>query len=66
MNTDQPVGPSAQDWADAPLHVTEVKGQDGGQRIFRLQKQLVINGVPHIQFVWLNHAQLRSVGIDQL
>jgi hypothetical protein len=66
MNAGQFDSPTAQDWADASLHVTELVNPAGGQRIFRLQKQMVVNGVMHVQFVWLNHGQLKSVGIDSL
>jgi hypothetical protein len=64
MKLDPPVGPTARDWADATLHVAKVENGEGRPPIFELRKKLIVNGETQIQFVWLNHAQLRSVGID--
>lgn len=63
MNTDQPPGPSVRDWANASLKVVKVE-RVGEEAIYEFRKELVINGVTHIQFVWLNQLQLRGVGID--
>jgi hypothetical protein len=63
MDFAQPAGPSVRDWAEATLKVTKVE-REGSPQIFELRKQMVINGVLHVQFVWLTHSQLRSVGID--
>jgi hypothetical protein len=64
MNSDSP---SDMDrlWADANLHVTKIEFSDGSPTIFRLQKQMVINGITHVHSVWLNLIQLRNVAIDQ-
>ena len=65
MNENIPVGPSAQDWAHAGLHVTKIAFPDEPERtIYELRKILVVNGVQHLQFIWLNQQQLRGVGID--
>ena len=58
-----PSGPTAEDWADAKLSVTKIETSNR-MAIYELRKVLVINGVTHIQFVWVNQLQLRSVGID--
>ncbi len=64
MNINQPAGPSVRDWADAGLHVTKLENAEIGGPLYELKKQLVFNGVVHIQSVWLNQSQLRAVGID--
>jgi hypothetical protein len=63
MGGEVPVGPSARDWANASLQVTKVEHPEQGT-MFELRKELVIHGVRHLQFIWLNQLQLRSVGID--
>jgi hypothetical protein len=57
------VGPSAREWANASLHVTKVENPQQ-ETIYEFRKELVVNGVSHIQFLWLNQSQLRSVGIE--
>jgi len=52
-------------WADADLEVVTFAPEDGGPPIFELRKQLVVNGVLHVQTIWLNLLQLRTVAIDQ-
>jgi hypothetical protein len=64
MGSEGSVGPSARDWANASLHVTKIENQTE-ETIYEFRKELIINGVRHLQFVWLNQMQLRSVGIDQ-
>lgn len=61
---DLPVGPSLREWSDASLKLTKLEGDDPEQAIYELRKTLVVNGVPHVQYVWLNQQQLRGVGID--
>jgi len=63
MSQPLPVGPSARDWANANLHVTKVENPQH-ETIYEFKKELVVNGVSHVQFIWLNQMQLRSVGID--
>jgi hypothetical protein len=62
MNSESSVGPSAADWANASLHVTKLG--TGEAAIYQFRKELVINGVQHLQFVWVNQLQLRSVSIE--
>jgi hypothetical protein len=64
MNVDVPVGPSARDWANAELKLAKVLAANPEETIYELRKVLVINGVRHVQFVWVNQQQLRSIGID--
>lgn len=64
MSAEMPVGPSARDWANAPLSLTKIESSDPEETIYELRKIVVINNVPHVQFVWLNQRQLRSIGID--
>lgn len=59
-----PVGPTAKDWADAGLLVRKVESEKPEETIYEFRKTMVVNGVPHIQFVWINQQQLRGVGID--
>lgn len=63
MSESIPVGPSALDWANAKLHVTKIENAQH-ETIYEFRKELIVNGVPQLQFVWLNQLQLRSVGID--
>jgi hypothetical protein len=64
MNLNQPPGPSIQDWSNASLHVTKCEPAGAGEPIFELRKELVVNGVLNVQFIWLTRLQLRSIGID--
>jgi hypothetical protein len=64
MSSDQPAGPSVRDWANATLHLKKIETDKLEEAIYELQKRLVINGVEHIQFAWVNQMQLRSVAID--
>lgn len=64
MNADAPVGPSARDWANASLQLTKIEATDSEEAIYELRKTFVVNGVHHVQFVWLNQQQLRGVAID--
>lgn len=59
-----PVGPSPQDWAHANITVSEYKTDSEAETIYELRKTLVINDVTHIQHVWLNKNQLRTIGIN--
>ncbi|MFO0863088.1 MAG: hypothetical protein U0744_00240 [Gemmataceae bacterium] len=62
--SEMPVGPSARDWANAPLKVTKVEANNPEEAIYEFRKELVINGVQHQQFAWVNQQQLRIVAID--
>jgi hypothetical protein len=64
MNADHPPGPSIKDWAYANLHVTKLEPHDGAEPLFELRKEMVVNGVLNVQFVWISRLQLRNVGID--
>ena len=64
MNPDVPPGLSARDWANAGLHLTKLEGGDPEDAIDEIRKVAVVNGVEHVQFVWLNQQQLRGIGID--
>ena len=61
---DLPVGPSPRDWANANLTLAKHETADPEKTIYELRKTLVVNGVQHVQFVWLNQQQLRSIGIE--
>lgn len=61
---DVPVGPTARDWANATVRVTKVATANPEETIYELRKTLVVNGVQHVQFVWVNQQQLRGIGID--
>lgn len=64
MDPNQPVGPSARDWANASLHLRKIETGKPEETIFEFKKRLIVNGVEHIQFVWLNQLQLRSIAIE--
>lgn len=64
MNSPSASGPSNRDWANANLTLDKVEFADDGETIFQLRKEMVINGVVHVQYVWMNRLQLRSVAID--
>ncbi|MBL8815480.1 MAG: hypothetical protein JNL58_05585 [Planctomyces sp.] len=64
MSFEQPPGPSLHDWAHAPLQLVEITGPEGSESIFELRKEMVVNGVRHLQFVVLTRLQLREIGIN--
>lgn len=64
MNIDQPAGPTIRDWANAGLHLTKVDTGKPEEALYELKKCLVVNGVEHIQLVWLDQKQLRSISLD--
>jgi hypothetical protein len=64
MQPDQSPGPSLEEWAHANMTVVKIAKPDGGDAIYQLRKEMVINDVKHVQFVWLNQSQLRAIGID--
>ena len=64
MDLNQPAGPSVLDWANAGLKLTKVEPADGSGTIFEIRKEMVVNGVVHVQYVWLTLLQLRQLGID--
>ena len=59
-----PVGPSPRDWANAGLTLKKVESAEPEETIYEVRKTLVVNGVRHVQYVWLNQQQLRGIGID--
>jgi hypothetical protein len=64
MAADQPAGLSSREWADAPLTLKKVEGGKPYDAIYELRNVAVVNGVPHVQSVWIIQQQLRSIGID--
>jgi hypothetical protein len=64
MDLNQPPGPSILDWSYANLHVKKCEPHDGSEPIFELRKELVVNGVLNVQYIWLTRLQLRNIGID--
>lgn len=64
MSFEQHPGPSLHDWAHASLQLVTITGPEGNEPIFELRKEMVINGVQHIQFVVLTRLQLREIGIS--
>lgn len=64
MNRIQSPGPTNQDWANADLLVTKVENSKPAETIYELKKRLIVNGVEHVQYVWLNQMQLRSISLD--
>lgn len=64
MDINQPAGPSVLDWANANLKLTKVELADGSGTIFEVRKEMVVNGVLHVQYAWLTLLQLRTIGID--
>jgi hypothetical protein len=56
MSSDQTAGLSKREWADAPLTLTKIETAEPEEAIYELRKMVVINGVPHVQYVWLNQA----------
>lgn len=64
MNSEHSGGPTIDDWANATLHLTKRTPDNPENSIYELRKRMVINGVEHYQFVWLNQSQLRSIGIE--
>jgi hypothetical protein len=59
----EPRAISGADWAAAPLKVK--KCESGSEEtVYEFRKEMIVNGILHVQFVWLNQSQLRSVGID--
>lgn len=63
MDIQNPAGPTAFEWANHSIQVKKIE-HSGTEAIYELRKEMVINGVLHRQFVWLNQSQLRSIGID--
>ncbi len=64
MNSPSASGPSNRDWANAKLSVEKVENTVNGETIFQFRKEMVINGVLHVQYIWVNRLQLRGVAID--
>ena len=64
MNSSKGSDPLREVWANSNLEVTEVKFEDERPPIFELRKAMVINGITHVQSIWLSAQQLRSVAID--
>jgi len=64
MSFEQVPGPSAYDWANAPLQLVKIARSEDEEPIFELRKEMVVNGVIQMQFVVLTRMQLRNIGID--
>ena len=62
--SDLSVGPSPRDWANANITVSEYKTAEDQETLYELRKTLVVNGVTHIQHVWLNQLQFRKISIN--
>lgn len=64
MSDEQPAGPSNRDWANAGLQLHRLENKDPAETIYGIEKRMVINGVEHVQYVWLNQLQLRAISLD--
>lgn len=64
MSPDQPPGPTRRDWANTSLHLTKYETSNPEEAVYEIRKRMVINGVEHIQFVFVNQQQLRSISIE--
>ncbi|MDZ4819217.1 MAG: hypothetical protein SGJ20_09620 [Planctomycetota bacterium] len=60
----RPVDSLIEAWANAPLGLTKWEPNDGGPALYGLRKEMIVDGVREVQMVWINQAQLRSIGIE--
>lgn len=46
------------------MQLHRLENKDPAETIYGIEKRMVINGVEHVQYVWLNQLQLRAISLD--